>query len=83
MFRRPGVDQPKTVPFIVQVARVRGATQTVPSPSPPGALAWDSPGQVSVLPSICPALVFIFGQPRVPCPGRILDAYLPLAPVAH
>ena len=29
MFRRPGLDQPKTVPFIVQVAHVRG-TQTVP-----------------------------------------------------
>ena len=73
---------PKTVPFIVQGARIRDA-QTVPLPSHPGILARDLPGRVSVLPSICPALVFIFRQPGVPCPGRILDAYLPLAPVTH
>ena len=86
------------MPFIVQVASVRGATQTVPFivqgvhirdaqtvplPSHPGVLAQDLPRRVSVLPSICPALVFIFGQPGVPCPGCILDAYLPLAPVTH
>ena len=33
----------QTVPFIVQVARVRGATQTVLLPSHLGILARDSP----------------------------------------
>ena len=43
----------QTVPFIVQGARIRDA-QTVPSPSHPGIHARDSPRQVSVLPFICP-----------------------------
>ena len=43
----------QTVPFIVQVAHVRG-TQTVPSPSHLGVHAQDSPGRVSVLPLTCP-----------------------------
>ena len=59
----------QTVPFIVQGACIRDA-QTVPSPSHPGIHARDSPRRVSVLPFFVLALVFIFGQPGGPCPGR-------------
>ena len=91
------MDNPKTVQFIVQVACVMVATQTVPfigqsacirgpqtvpSPSYLGIHARDSYGRVSVLPLFVPALIFIFGQPTSPGPRRILDANLPLAP-AH
>ena len=43
----------QTVPFVVQVACVSGPW-TVPSPSHPGVHAQDLPRRVSVLPSLCP-----------------------------
>ena len=55
-------------------------------PSHLGIHAQDSPRRVSVLPFICPALVFIFGQPRGSLPwtrpGRLsaLSSYSSLAP---
>ena len=51
-------------------------------PSHPDVHAWDSLGQVSILPFLVPALIFIFGQPVSPCLGLTLDAKLPLAPAA-
>ena len=43
----------QTVPFIVQGAHIRGP-QTVPLPSHPGVHARDSPRRVIVFPFICP-----------------------------